>query len=342
MICEVAPAKVNLTLEILSKRDDGYHELRSVMQTIDICDVLTFWDNEWIHMVPEYHRLPSMDSLPELDSSNYFGKNLVYRAAELLKKETGYSGGALIQLKKNIPSAAGLGGGSSDAAAALKGLNRLWNLRLSNDELIEIGSKIGSDVAFFIHGGTCLIQGRGEKIIPLKPLPTKWLLIFLIPVAISEKTKTLYSLIDRSHYSDGSKTGQLIKKIEEFYRKGNGNDIGNLNSACTESSSYGGNGRHKFTGNVNNSGNGNASGTSECCITGNLFNAFEIVYNNEHGQFGRWKEYTACLDIGPLHLAGSGPAVYYLSDDEKDLIDLAEQKGSGNRQIIKYIARTVP
>ena len=306
MICEVAPAKVNLTLEILGKRDDGYHELRSIMQTIDICDVLTFWDNEWIHIVPEYHRLPSTDPLPELDRSNYPGKNLVYIAAKLLKEETGYSGGALIQLKKNIPSAAGLGGGSSDAAAALKGLNRLWKLGLSNNELIEIGAKIGSDMAFFIHGGTCLIKGRGEKVIPIKPLPTKWLLILLIPIAINEKTKTLYSLIDRSHYSDGSRTECLLKRIEEFYSSGNGIK------------------------------------THECCINGNLFNAFEIVYNNGHEQFGRWKEYIDCLDIGPTHLAGSGPAVYYLSDDEKELISLADQKVAGNDQIRKYIARTVP
>ena len=308
MICEVAPAKINLTLEILGRRNDGYHELRSIMQTIDICDVLTFWENEWIHIVPEYYRLPNRDSLPELDCSNYLGKNLVYRAANLLKEETGHKGGALIQLKKSIPSAAGLGGGSSDAAAALKGLNRLWKLGLSDDELVEIGTKIGSDVAFFIHGGTCLVEGRGEKVIPVKPLPTKWLLILLIPVAISEKTKTLYSLIDSSHYSDGSQTGDLLEKIEESY----------------------------------NSSNGDGGKNRKCCIGGNLFNTFEIVYNNGHEQFGRWKEYADCLSIGPLHLAGSGPAVYYLSDDKDELIDLADQKNTGSDDIEKYIARTVP
>lgn len=308
MICEIAPAKVNLTLEILGKRDDGYHELRSIMQTVDLCDMLTFWENEWIHIIPEYDKLPSTDSLAKLDHSNYFGKNLVYRAANLLKEETGYQGGALIQLKKNIPSAAGLGGGSSDAAATLKGLNRLWKLELSNDELIEIGAKIGSDVAFFIHGGTCLIEGRGEKVIPVKPLPTKWLLILLIPMAINEKTKTLYSLIDSSHYSNGSQTGHLLGKIEGFY----------------------------------NNGNGNGGENRECFINGSLFNTFEIVYNNGHELFSRWKEYADCLDIKPLHLAGSGPAVYYLSDDKDELIDLADQENTGDDEIIKYIARTVP
>ena len=148
MICEVAPAKINLTLEILGKRKDGYHDIRSVMQTIDLCDVLTFWENKWIHIVPEYESLPGYDTLMDMDGYNYMRENLVYRVAKTLKDETGYTGGALIRLKKNIPSSAGLGGGSSDAAAALKGLNRLWELGLSTNELIEIGSKIGSDIAF--------------------------------------------------------------------------------------------------------------------------------------------------------------------------------------------------
>ena len=131
MICEIAPAKINLTLEILGKREDGYHDIRSVMQTIDLCDVLTFWDNKWIHIVPEYGSLPGQDTLPVWTGKIIWEKTWYTGQQGLLKKETGYQGGALIQLKKNIPSSAGLGGGSSDAAAALKGLNRLWQLGLS-------------------------------------------------------------------------------------------------------------------------------------------------------------------------------------------------------------------
>jgi len=278
------------------------------MQTIDICDVLTFWENEWIHIVPEYCNLPSQDTLSELDGHNYLRKNLVYRAARTLKEETGHPGGALIQLKKSIPSAAGLGGGSSDAAATLKGLNRLWKLGLSTEELIEISAGIGSDVAFFIHGGTCLVEGRGEKVIPVKPLPTKWLLILLIPVSISQKTKTLYSYIEESHYSDGSRTSNLLKEINDHHRNG-----------------YEGNTR-----------------SLHCNIAGDLFNTFEIVYNNGHKQFGSWKKYTGRLDLKPLHLAGSGPAVYYISNDKEELLSLANQKLADQDEIKKYIARTVP
>ena len=122
------------------------------------------------------------------------------------------------------------------------------------------------------------------------------------------KTKTMYSLIDSSHYSDGSQTGRLLEKIEGFY----------------------------------SSSNGNGGKNRECCIGENLFNTFEIVYNNGHEQFGRWKEYTECLDIGSPNLAGSGPAVYYLFDNENELMDLADQKNNGNDEIKKYIARTVP
>ncbi len=303
MICEVAPAKVNLTLEILGKREDGYHDIRSVMQTIDLCDVLTFWKNEWLHVVPEYGNLPESDTLSNLDGCNYLGENLVYRAAKILKDETGYPGGALIHLRKSIPSAAGLGGGSSDAAAALKGLNRLWELGLSADELIDIGAKIGSDIAFFIHGGTCLIEGRGEIVRTVEPLPTKWFLILLIPMMLSEKTKKLYSYIGSSNYSEGEKTTDLLNKIEDYHRD---------------------------------------KGASGCPIKSNLFNVFEMVYDNGYEEFSQWKEYTGRLGLEPLHLAGSGPAVYYISDDEKELLDLANYRLSGQKKIKKYIARTVP
>ena len=227
MICEIAPAKINLTLEITGKRQDGYHEINSIMQTIDLCDVLTFWKNNWIQVVPEYCNLPAGDRLSEFDSNNYLNNNLVYKAASLLKEETGYSGGALIQLRKYIPSAAGLGGGSSDAAATLKGLNKLWKLGLNKKELSKIGSKIGSDVSYFIYGGTCLVKGKGEIIKPIKTLSTKWLIIILIPLNIEQKTKKLYSFIDPSHYSNGGSTRFILENIDSLVgNNGNGGNVG--------------------------------------------------------------------------------------------------------------------
>lgn len=303
MICEVAPAKINLTLEILGKRKDGYHEIRSVMQTVDLCDMLTFWDNDWIHIIPEYGSLPGQDPLMEADRYNYMEKNLVYRAALSLKEKTGYKGGALIQLKKNIPSSAGLGGGSSDAAAALKGLNRLWKLGLTNSELIDIGSKIGSDIAFFIHGGTCLIEGRGEIVKPIDPLPPRWVLIILIPLKMAQKTKKLYSYIDSSYYSEGKKTSLLCHLIDT--RRKNG---------------Y----------------------SSEYIIDDYIFNVFEKVYNNGYEEFRAWKEHVGGLKIEDLNLAGSGPAVFHISEDRDKLLNIAGNCSHDRDSIVRYIARTVP
>lgn len=213
MICELAPAKINLTLEILGKRDDGYHNLASVMQTIDICDVLNFWENDWIHVAPDYNGLPKFDCFLNTNK-NYVFDNLVFRAAELLKQETSYSGGAVIQLKKAIPSAAGLGGGSSDAAATLKGLNRLWGLGLKNEQLAEIGAKLGSDVPFFIYGGTCLVEGRGEKVRPISPLSNKWIVLLIPPITISQKTATLYSYVSSRNYSSGSNSYSFVNVLD--------------------------------------------------------------------------------------------------------------------------------
>jgi 4-diphosphocytidyl-2-C-methyl-D-erythritol kinase len=231
------------------------------------------------------------------------GENLVYRAAGALKEATGYKGGALIQLKKNIPSSAGLGGGSSDAAATLKGLNRLWKLGLSNRELIEIGATIGSDIAFFIHGGTCLIEGRGEIVRPIKALPQKWVLILLAPLKLEQKTKVLYSYIDSSYYTRGAKTEELCSTINGYQ---------------------------------------DDNGDQPCRIKSSLFNVFEKVYHNGYEEFRAWKAHIAGLGIDELNLAGSGPAVYYISDSEDELLSIADQYKSGKENINKYIARTVP
>ncbi len=303
MICEIAPAKINLTLEILGKRKDGFHDIKSIMQTIDLCDVLTFWENKWVHIVPEYGSLPGHDTLSSMDRYNYMGENLVYRAARTLKEAAGYKGGALIQLKKNIPSSAGLGGGSSDAAAALKGLNRLWQLGLSDSDLIEIGATIGSDIAFFIHGGTCLIEGRGEIVRPIKALQQKWVLILLVPLKLDQKTKRLYSYIDSSYYTRGAKTEELCSSINDHQE--NNTD-------------------------------------QPCRIRRSLFNVFEKVYHNGYEEFKAWKTHIAGLNIEGLNLAGSGPAVYYISDSEDELLRIADQYGSSRENMNKYIARTVP
>ncbi len=152
-----APAKINLFLEILGKRDDGYHEIETVMQEIDLVDNLQFEE------IQEGVRLKCNDKNIPSDENN-----LVCKAANLILNECGIKKGVLISLEKNIPVGAGLGGGSSDAATTLKALNLLWKIGLNDAELMHFAAKLGSDVPFFIKGKTSLCSGRGEKITPVE------------------------------------------------------------------------------------------------------------------------------------------------------------------------------
>ncbi len=153
----LAPAKVNLFLEVLGKRPDGFHEIATLMLAIDLADVLDFGPGSG----------PGL-SLTCDDSALSTGpENLVLKAANRLRLETGCTLGATIHLWKRIPMAAGLGGGSSDAGAALEGLNKLWKLGLSQAELARIGSEIGSDVPFFLNGPAAWCTGRGEVVTPV-------------------------------------------------------------------------------------------------------------------------------------------------------------------------------
>ena len=184
-----APAKINLVLEVLGRLDD-YHRVFSIAQTIDLCDVLNFQSDGEICF--------------ECDEASLEGDNLVTRAATLLKASTGYSLGARIQLRKHIPWGAGLGGGSSDAAAALLALNELWQCGLSPSELVDLASRLGSDVPFFIHKGTALIEGKGEKVTPLPSLPSTYFVLLVPPLPkITGKTKEMYSRLDTTHFTEG-------------------------------------------------------------------------------------------------------------------------------------------
>ena len=338
MISEIAPAKINLTLEILKKRNDGYHEINTIMQTIDICDILTFWENEWLKIIPEYKNLPSRDSLPFYDGHNYLNNNLVYKTALLLQKETGFKGGAAIQLNKTIPSSAGLGGGSSDAAAALRGLNRLWKLKLSNMELAEIGAKIGSDVPFFIYGGTCLATGRGEIIERLKPINEMWVAIVLLPISLEEKTKMLYSFITPQNFTEGIYTRNLIELIKSG--KGDGPGNGNGRVLGLNSRGNGNNGGHNDSDNGCNGKFRFGNWASNYC-NDYLFNVFESVYYNNYVDFKQWVDSLQKICKSRLNLAGSGPAVYYISDSEAEIRD-AIIEIDHTIDFIKYIAKTVP
>ena len=159
-------AKINLALDVLYKRQDGYHQVAMIMQSISLSDTLT------LSRQPGGITLSA--NLPELETDD---RNLVYRAASLLKETYGLNQGVHIHIDKDIPVAAGLAGGSSDAAAALKGLNQLWGLGLTLDELAGLGAKLGSDVPYCLYGGTMLAEGRGELLTPLPALPECWVVL---------------------------------------------------------------------------------------------------------------------------------------------------------------------
>jgi len=202
MLTVLAPAKINLTLEVLGKRPDGYHEIRSVIQTINLYDRLRFSLSDGIKF--------RCDN-PEL----VIEESLMPRAASLLQQAKGCAKGATIEITKRIPLSSGLGGDSSGAAAILLGLNRLWQLGLSLEELAELAPKLGSDVAFFLYGGTALVGGRGERVTPLPSLPRRWVVLVVSSIPkMQEKTKRLYASLNAAHYTDGQITERLVKALK--------------------------------------------------------------------------------------------------------------------------------
>ncbi|MFC2013558.1 4-(cytidine 5'-diphospho)-2-C-methyl-D-erythritol kinase [Chloroflexota bacterium] len=206
MLTVMAPAKINLTLEVLAKRSDGFHEIRSVIQTISLCDSLCLRPSQSIEFKCG-------------DSRWIAKKSLLPKALELLQKDTGCCKGAIIEVSKRIPLVAGLGGDSSGAAAILRGLNQLWDLGLKIQGLVGLASQLGSDVAFFLYGGTALVESRGEVVTPLPPLPHMWVIMVVPEVPrLPGKTKQLYASLKASHYTDGQITERLLKTLREGSR----------------------------------------------------------------------------------------------------------------------------
>ncbi|GAA0609026.1 4-(cytidine 5'-diphospho)-2-C-methyl-D-erythritol kinase [Virgibacillus siamensis] len=170
IVFERAPAKINLSLDVLGKRDDGFHEVEMVMTSIDLADRIELMssDDNVIHVAADNQYVPNDE------------RNLAYKAALAFKNKYQINKGIRIKITKNIPVSAGLGGGSSDAAAVLRGLNKLWSVGADKRELALIGSSIGSDVPFCVYGTTAIGTGHGEKIQEL-PAPPPFLVILAKP-----------------------------------------------------------------------------------------------------------------------------------------------------------------
>lgn len=190
-----APAKINWFLTVLRKRVDGYHDIETVMQCIKLYDIIHLFNSDDIEVM-------SNISIPLHD-------NLVFKAASLLKRYTSYQKGVKIVLQKNIPTGAGLGGGSSDAAYTLSGLNKLWGLGLTKKDLAKLGMEIGSDVPFFLENTSAFVCGKGEKVTPI-PIATEMVLVIVKP-SFAISSEWAYKCFDRLNLSELTKRTIDIK-----------------------------------------------------------------------------------------------------------------------------------
>ncbi len=207
MVVVKGNAKINLTLDILGKRHDGYHEVAMVMQAIELHDTL--------ELTKTAGEIKLAIDVPGLEAD---ASNLAWRAAALIIKEGNIKGGVSIKLTKRIPIAAGLAGGSADAAAVLKGMNELYELNLDADKLCELGAKLGSDIPFCLSGGTMLAEGRGEVLKRLPDFPETWVVLAKPPIAVS--TAWAYKNYDAQGADKHPDNNKIQQEIAQHNRKG--------------------------------------------------------------------------------------------------------------------------
>tara|TARA_Y100000588_G_scaffold77869_1_gene81252 strand:- start:762 stop:1628 length:867 start_codon:yes stop_codon:yes gene_type:complete len=200
MLTRKSFAKINITLEIIGKRSDGYHDIASVMQTIDLSDELTF---SYADRITLRSNLKSMEN----------NDNLIVKAARALRKLTGYTGGADIFLKKNIPLSSGMGGGSSNAACTLLSLNSLWGLNLGLADLFKIADHIGSDVSFFLTSAPALVKGKGNIVELINGFPRLYVLTVTPSLDMINKTSLLYSYVTADMFTNGDLSRAVANRI---------------------------------------------------------------------------------------------------------------------------------
>lgn len=273
----LAPAKINLTLEILGRRDDGYHDLDTVMTAIDLADTVRLRPAGALDVRLSGRYAPAVEG----------DRELAAEAAKALAAAAGREPGVAIEVEKAIPVAAGLGGGSSDAAAVLRGLARLWQLDWPIERLGEVAASVGSDVPFFLHGGTARCRGRGEIVTPLRDLRTLRVLLLLPPVPQAPaKTARRFGALHQHDLSGGARSARIAHRIER-----------------------------------------GAPPPAR-----DLWNAFEaVIERTESELLAHYGAYAAALGGVPLHLTGTGPAVFLLVHERARGADLRrdlEQAGA--------------
>lgn len=206
-----AYGKINISLDVVGKKEDGYHLLKMIMQSVDLYDCLSFEKcDKGINISCNKHYIPTDE------------RNLIYKCAKLFMDTYNINEGVNIYLKKNIPVAAGMAGGSADAAATLKGLRQIFDIDVTDSELMNLGVEIGADVPYCIIGGTALCEGIGEVITPLKPFKNH--ILVLVKPNFGVSTKEVYKNLDINKIFRHPDTEQLIKSMEEQ----------NLEAVCTD------------------------------------------------------------------------------------------------------------
>jgi 4-diphosphocytidyl-2-C-methyl-D-erythritol kinase len=220
-LIEKAYAKINLTLDVTGKRDDGYHEIKTIMQSVSLCDTISIEQAEEITISSDKRYIPTDR------------RNLAYIACEKFFEATGIKGGAKINIKKHIPVAAGLAGGSTDAAAVLRALNKIYKTGLTVEELCRIGASFGADIPYCIKGGTALCEGIGEVITELPALPKLNVVISIGGEGMS--TPIMYAEIDKRSNLKPIDNAGMINAIQTRDVNGIVTRLGNVfEDICTE------------------------------------------------------------------------------------------------------------
>lgn len=198
-----ARAKINLGLDVLGKRENGYHDVRMVMQTIGIYDrlIMTKIPEDEIRIISNLSFLPVNEN------------NLIYKAIKMLKDEYHFQGGVEVNLNKFIPVAAGMAGGSTDAASAMFGVNRLYRLGLSTKKMMDLGVNLGADVPYCVMRGTALAEGIGEKLTKLPAVPHMWLLVAKPPINVS--TRIVYESLDMNGVTEHPDIDGIIQAVKD-------------------------------------------------------------------------------------------------------------------------------
>lgn len=215
-VYERAPAKINLLLDVLRKRKDGYHDVEMVMTMVDLADRL-----EMEELPRDTIIISSQEGYIPLDE-----KNLAFQAAKLIKERYEVKQGVYIHLDKKIPMAAGLAGGSSDAAATLRGLNRLWELGIPDEELQVLGAELGSDVPFCITGGTAIARGRGQELEMIEQPPQCWVVLARPPIHVS--TADVYGRLRVNQITVHPSVDDMLKAIRSQSFQGICESLGNV------------------------------------------------------------------------------------------------------------------